>query len=130
MLPINYRSYQDSFSELPNSCQQLELTLLSTIAVGTIKILSTVGGHNSVDRSLQSYQNPIRFRSSCIFYSYVRPGRHYASRQLSEFTTVAFRAAKIRSTKGVDIPVDYSFQSYQNLVNNGAEIPVDHTFKT
>ena len=81
MLPVNYRSYQDSFSELPNSCQQPELTLLSTIAIGAIKILSTVGGHNSVDRSFQSYQNLVRFKSSCSFYSYLRPGRHYASRQ-------------------------------------------------
>ena len=42
---------------------------------------------------------------------------HYASRQLSELTTIDFRATKVLSTVGVDIPVNLSFQSYQNPVN-------------
>ena len=33
---------------------------------------------------------------------------------------VAFRATEILSTMGVDIPVNYSFQSYQNPVNSGS----------
>ena len=52
------------------------------------------------------------------FQSYQKPRRHYASYQLSELTTYLFRTTKILSTVGVDIPVDYSFQSYQNLVNS------------
>ena len=34
--------------------------------------------------------------------------------QLSELTTVAFRANKILSTVGVEIPEDRSVQSYKN----------------
>ena len=41
----------------------------------------------------------------------------YAPRQLSELTTIDFRATKVLSTVVVDIPVNLSFQSYQNPVN-------------
>ena len=40
-----------------------------------------------------------------------------------EFTfllTVALKATKTMSTVGVDISVDYSFQSHQNSVNSGS----------
>ena len=50
--------------------------------------------------------------------SYLESGRHYASRQLSELTTVASRFTKILSAVGVDIPVYCSFQSYQNAANS------------
>ena len=52
--------------------------------------------------------------------SYLKNGKHYASYQMSELKTIAFRATKILSTVGVDIPVDCSFQSYQNPVNSGS----------
>ena len=47
----------------------------------------------------------------CVYATTFKPGRHYASRQLSELTTVAVRATKIVSIAGVDIPVDRSFPS-------------------
>ena len=53
------------------------------------------------------------------FQSHLKPERHYASRQLSELTIVASRATKILSTVANEIPIDRSFQSYQNQVNNG-----------
>ena len=56
--------------------------------------------------------------SSC--QSYLKPGRCLASRQLSELTTVAFRATKILSAVEVDIPIDSSFQNYQNSNNSGS----------
>ena len=37
--------------------------------------------------------------------------------ELTFLSTISFRATKTLSTVGVDIPVDGSFQSYQNLVN-------------
>ena len=40
MLSLNYRSWQRSFSKLPNSCQQWELTFLSTVAFRATKILT------------------------------------------------------------------------------------------
>ena len=42
----------------------------------------------------------------------------YAPRQLSELITIDFRATKVLSTVVVDIPVNLSFQSYQNPVNS------------
>ena len=119
MLPINYWSWQLSFLELPKSCQQWELTFLSTMVFRATKILSIVRVDSSVNRSFQNYQNPDNFKGwrSCSFHSYQKPGRHYASRQLSDLTTQFFRATKILSTVGVDIPADRSFHSYQNPDN-------------
>ena len=72
VLPVNYRSRQRSFSELTNSCQQWELTFLSTVAFITTEILSTVGVDIPADCSFQSYQNPANYKSwrSCSFQSY------------------------------------------------------------
>ena len=138
VLSVNYWSWQRSFSELPKSCQQWELTFLSTVAFRTTKILSTVGVDILFDRSFQSYKNTDNFKSwhSCSFQSYQKPGRHYASRQLSELKrsfselpnscqqwelafplTVASRAIKFMPTVRVDIPADRSFQNYQNPDN-------------
>ena len=47
---------------------------------------------------------------------------HYASCQLLESTTVAFRATTMLSTVGVDIP-DCSFQSYLKIED--AMLPVN-----
>ena len=41
MLPVNYWSWQRSFSELPKTCQQWELTFLSTVAFWAVKIPTT-----------------------------------------------------------------------------------------
>ena len=71
MFLVSYWSWERNFSEPSNSCQQWELTFLST---------------------------------------------------------VAFRATEFLSTMGVDIPVDCSFQSYQNPVNSGSDIPVNRRF--
>ena len=103
MLVVNYRNWQSSFSELPRPCQQCELTFLPTIAFSATeipttlkadvpvafrgtKILPTVGVNIPVDRSFNSYQNPNNFKNwnSWTFQSYLTPGRHYISRQLSE----------------------------------------------
>ena len=57
MLPVNYRSWQHSFSELSKSCKQWGLTFFSTKAFRAIKILLTMGADIRVDRSFQTYQN-------------------------------------------------------------------------
>ena len=74
MLPVNYRSWQRSFSALRNSCQQWELTFLKTASFRDNKILSTVRVHIPGDCSFQRYQNPDNFKSwrSCSFQSYVK----------------------------------------------------------
>ena len=71
----SYQSYQKSgkhyasrFLKLPSSCQQWELTFLSIVAFRATKISTT-----------------LRADSSC--QSYLTPGRHYASSQLSALTT-------------------------------------------
>ena len=41
MLPVNYWSWQRSFSELPKTCQQWELTFLLTVAFWATKMPTT-----------------------------------------------------------------------------------------
>ena len=53
--------------------------------------------------------------SNILFLGWVR---HLL--QLSELTTVAFRATKILSEVGVYIPIDCNFQNYQNPVKSGS----------
>ena len=81
---------------------------------------------------------PVNYHSSQrSFQGYLKPVRHYASHKMPEWithlfgatkivstvreltfpSTIAFRAAKTLSTVGDDIPVEGSFQSYQNLGN-------------
>ena len=66
------------------------------------------------NRSFQSYQNPDNFKSwhSCSYQSYQKPGTPCFSSTIG-VVNVAFRATKILSAVGVDIPVDCTFQSYQ-----------------
>ena len=52
------------------------------------------------------------------FQRYLKPGRRYTSCELLELTTVVFTATKILSAVAAEIPVDLSFQSYQNPFNN------------
>ena len=92
-------------SELPKSCQERELTFLSTVGFRATKFLWTVRVDIPADRSFQKYQNLVYFKSwySCSFHSYL--------------TLVAFEANKIQSAVGVDIPVSLNSQSYQNHVS-------------
>ena len=94
MLYVNYNSCKRSFSELPKSYQQWELKFLSTIAFRATKVLLTIGVEISVNRSFQSCQSPVNFKSlhSCNSENYLTPGRRYASRQLSELITLDFKA--------------------------------------
>ena len=63
MLTLSYQSWQRSLSEQPKSCQQWELTFLSTVAFRATKILSTVEVDILVNRSFQNYQNSDNFKS-------------------------------------------------------------------
>ena len=86
---VNY-SFQSYLK--PGRCYtSYQLLDLASVASRATKILSTVGVDIYVDLSFQGYQNPIKLKSwhTCSFRA---PGRCYASGQLSELTTVAFRA--------------------------------------
>ena len=41
----------------------------------------------------------------------------------------SFRATRILSTVGVDIPADYSFRSNKTMSTVGVDIRVDHSFQ-
>ena len=128
MLPINYRSWKCSFSELPNSFQQWELTFLSTITFGATKILSfllTVAIRTTLrvdvpvsiraTKNLEDTMLPINYRSwKRSFSELPKSCQHW---ELTFLLTAAFRATKILSAVGVNIPLDRSFQSYQNPDN-------------
>ena len=62
--------------------------------------------------------------------SYLKPGRCYAFCKLLELTTIAFKATKILLLVRNEIPVDHSFQSYQNPVNFDVDIPLDCSFQS
>ena len=67
LLPVNYWSWKMQLSELQMSCQQWELTFLSTVAFSATKILLTVGDDIPVDRGFQGHQNaniPVAFRAT------------------------------------------------------------------
>ena len=57
MPPVNYRSWQGSFLELPKSYQQWEMKFLLAIAFKATKIQLAVGLDIPVTSSFQSYQN-------------------------------------------------------------------------
>ena len=94
-----------------------QLSELTTVAFRATKILPAIGVNIPADCSFQSCQNTVNFKSwnSFSFQSYLTPGRRYASLQLSELTSVTFRANKNLSTVGADILVDCSFQSNPKL---------------
>lgn len=52
-----------------------------------------------------------------VNFSYVNPEKHYDFCKLSNLTTKVFRGSKVLSIVGVDIPIDHSFQNYQNVFN-------------
>ena len=86
---VNY-SFQSYLK--PGRCYtSYQLLDLASVASRATKILSTVGVDIYVDLSFQGYQNPIKLKSwhTCSFRA---PGRCYASHQLSELSTVVFRA--------------------------------------
>ena len=77
MLPVNYRSWQRSFSELPNSYQQWGLKFLSTAAFRATKHLETF---SELPKSCQQWE-------------------------FTFLSTVAFIATKIPTTLRVEVPV-------------------------
>ena len=115
VLPVNYRTSQYSFSELP--------------------ILSTVGAHIPVDYNFKSYKScqqleltfcqqceltflsTVAFRATKSLEGTVLPV-NYQSWQHS------FSELPILSTVGADIPVDCSFKSYQIPTILRADIPL------
>lgn len=81
-------------------------------------------GFHQVTYTISSYlwfcHNVRSFRSAkfnIFFLRWVHHLLHSISSQLAELTTVALRSTKILLAVVVDIPVDSSFQSYQNRVN-------------
>ena len=80
--------------QLPKSCQQWELTFLSTIDFSATKILSTVGVNNPVNSG----------------------SRHSCQPQLSELPKI-WKTLCYLSTIGID---NVAFRSYQNPVNSGS----------
>ena len=74
---------------------------------------------------------PVNYQSrQRSFQSYRKPRKHYALRELSQLTTLAFRATKFLSPVGVGIPVNCSFQNYRILSTLGIDIPVDCSFRS
>ena len=132
MLPINYRSWQRSFLELPilstvevdipvdcsfksyKSCQQWELTFLSTVAFRATKILTTLRADVPVafrtTKNLKDTVLPVNYRS--WQHSLLELSNSCQHWELTFLSTAAFRATKILSTDGIH-RIDCSFHSYQ-----------------
>ena len=110
MLPINYWSWQNG-------------------ACRTTKCLLKVGIDNSVNRSLQRYQNLVNFKSwhSCSCQSYLKPGRLYASHQLSKSTNAALRAPKALSTLRANILIALELPNTWNTLCFPSTIEVEKT---
>ena len=95
LLPVNYWIWQRSLFELP--------------------IVSTVGVDIPVNHSFQNYQIPTTIRADA-------PAAILATKTLENTALPfnyrswqhSFSELAILSTVGVDIPVDYSFKSYQS----------------
>ena len=107
------QSYQNNFGNNFKFCQQWKVTFLSTKVFRATKFLPTFRANISVafraTKHLEDTMLPVNYWSwQCTFQSYLKPGRHQASRQLSELTTVSFRATKFCQQRSV--------QSYQNPV--------------
>ena len=68
MLPVNYRSWQRSYSELP-ILSIVVVDIFVDYSFQSYQMLSTVGVEIPVDRSFQSYQIPDNFKSwrSCSY---------------------------------------------------------------
>ena len=129
-------------SELPESCQQRELTFLLTVAFRATKnleptvlpvnyrrwqhrlselpILSTVGVDISVDHSFHSYQIPTTLRADVLVA--IRATKNLEGTMLPvnyRSWQHSFLKLPILSTVGIDIPVDYSFKSYKSCQQLG-----------
>ena len=67
MLPVNYRNWQLSFSEIPKSCQQWELTFLTPVAFRATKIPTTLRADVPVafraTKNLKDTMPPVNYRS-------------------------------------------------------------------
>ena len=102
---------------LPKSCQQWKLLFLPTVAFRATKIPTTL-----------TADVPVVFRATKDLLHAMLPFNYWSCQrwfsELPKFSrcclcTIAFRATKILSTVGFDIPADYSFQTYQNPANSG-----------
>ena len=107
MLPVNYRSWQHSFSELPESYQQWELTFLSTVAFWATKIPTTLRADVPVairaTKNLEDTILPVYYRSwQRSFSKLPKPCQQW---ELIFLSTAIFRATKIPTTLRVDAPV-------------------------
>ena len=112
----------------------MEVDILGTKDFRATNILSAVGVDVYVNRSIQSYQNSVKFNSwySCGFQSYLIPGRRYVFRSFLEppnscqqwelifLLTLVFRATKILST--LRAPIQVVFRVTEHMEN--AMLPV------
>ena len=90
MLPVNYRSWQRSFSELPNSYQQWGLTFLLIAAFRSTK-------------NLEDTMLPVNYQGWQHSFSELPKFCHQW--ELTFLSTVDFIAIKIPTTLRVDVPV-------------------------
>ena len=105
MLLVNYRSLQRSFSKLPKSCQQWELTFLSTVVFRATKILATLRIYVPVAiraaKKVKDTMFPVNYRSwQRNFWSYQNSLFLW---ELTFLLTIAFRATKIPTALRADV---------------------------
>ena len=136
ILDVNYRSRQRSLSELPKSCQQWELTFLSTIASELLKssqqwefnFLSTVVFRaTKVPTTLRAevsgaYRAKLNLEDTMLTFNYqiwkrsfLKLPKSCQKRELTFLSTVAFRATKIPKILRADVFV--AFRAKINLEN-------------
>ena len=110
MLPINYCSWQDSFLELPKSCQESELTFLSIVVFRATKFPATLKAVFPVafraTKNLQEIMLPVNYLSwQGSFLELPKPCQQ---KELTFLSPVAFRAAKILTTLTADVSVAFN----------------------
>ena len=115
MLPVNYLSWQRSFSELPKSCQQWELTFLCTVAFGATKIPATLRA--DVPVAFRATENLEETMLPVIYLSWQRSFSELPKScqqwELTFLCTVAFRTTNISTTFRADVLV--AFKATKNL---------------
>ena len=123
MLPLIYRSWHRSFSKLPKSCQQCELTFLSTVTFRATKIPTTlrvdVPVAIRVTKNLEDTMLPVSYRS--WQRSLTKLSKSCQQWELTFLSTVAFWATKIPTTFRAEFSV--AFRATWNL--EGILLPVN-----
>ena len=142
-IPVNFQNWHSStfqsYLRHGRRYAPLQPPELTNVAFKITRILSTVAVDTLINLRLWSCQSSVNFKTwhPSSFQSYFVPGGFYTSGQLLELTnialratkilstvslilisTVAFRTTKILSTVGVNVPVDYSIQNYENPINS------------